>query len=86
MDLPSFIKKPIWGQREQQDSSMKINKEKLSSRKLREAIEDYDIWFRQFKILRRKQTHLNPIFLLTLTSIATGYLQKTRPIKKEMQK
>jgi len=34
MDLPPFIKKPIQGQREQQDSSTKIKKEKLSGRKL----------------------------------------------------
>jgi len=36
------------------NSSTKIKKEKLSGRKLREAIEDYDIWFRQFKILQKK--------------------------------
>jgi len=54
LDLLSFIKKPVQGQRGQEDSTTKITKEKLSGRKQKEAIEDYNIWFRQFKILWKK--------------------------------
>jgi len=53
-DLPSFTKKPVWGQMEQQDSSTKIKKKKLLGRKLKQAVEDYNIWFRQFKFLQKK--------------------------------
>ncbi len=81
-DLPSFIKKPFRGQREQEDSSTKIKKEKLSGRKLLQAIQDYDLWLRQFKLLRKKQTQLSHTFIWTLKNIVTGYLEKPKAIQK----
>jgi len=62
-DLPSFIKKPIRGEKEQENSTRKMKKEKLSGRKLLQAIQDYDLWLRQFKLLRKKtnplQSHIH---------------------------
>ena len=55
-DLPQSIKNGE-GRRQNQERSARTRKEKLSGKKLKTAIKDYDLWFKQFKLLR---TTINP--------------------------
>jgi len=86
-DLPSFIKKPVWGQLlEQQVSSTKIKKEKLSGRKLRQTVEDYDIWFRQFKLLQKKTNPLDSHISFDIDKHCNMILAESKTNQKKKHK
>jgi len=85
-DLLSFIKKPVWGQMEQQDSSTKIKKEKLSGRKLRQTVEDYDIWFRQFKLLQKKTNPLDSHISFDIDKHCNMILAESKNQQKKKRK
>ena len=51
-DIQSFSKKPGVKNRQPQ-SELKVKKEKLSGKKLRDAMLDYNKWYRQFNNLRK---------------------------------
>jgi len=82
-DLPLFIKKPIWGQREQEDSSTKIKKEKLSGRKLWQAIQDYDLWLWQFKLLWKKPNPLESHIYIDINKHCSQILAETNSNPKK---